>query len=79
MKLMLGLMRLLRESAVDGRDLTTIDRPDAQPGGVVMQDESNFYPANCDNIAFFDPEIDMQRVIRAASAARIHKTIAAIR
>lgn len=80
MKLMLGLYAPLSgRVTIDGRDLQTID-PSAWRGrvGVVMQDDRLLSGTIADNIGFFDPEIDMDRVIRAASAARIHDTIAAI-
>lgn len=80
MKLMLGLYEPIQgQVQVDGRDLTTIDPTDWRSRvGVVMQDDRLLSGTIADNIAFFDPEIDMQRVMRAASAARIHETIAAI-
>ncbi|GHA85755.1 ABC transporter [Algimonas arctica] len=80
MKLMLGLYAPIDGHVkIDGRDLSTID-PSAWRNrvGVVMQDDRLLSGTIADNIAFFDPEIDMQRVTRAASAARIHDTIVAI-
>ncbi|MEM7671049.1 MAG: peptidase domain-containing ABC transporter [Pseudomonadota bacterium] len=80
MKLMLGLYaptegRIL----IDGRDLATIDPADWRGRvGVVMQDDRLLSGTIVHNIAFFDPEIDMNRVIEAARSARIHDTIAAI-
>ncbi|GLQ20794.1 peptidase domain-containing ABC transporter [Algimonas porphyrae] len=80
MKLMLGLYAPNDGSIqIDGRDLSTIDPADWRSRvGVVMQDDRLLSGTIADNIAFFDPEIDMQRVIQAAQAARIHETIAAI-
>ncbi|WP_298915119.1 peptidase domain-containing ABC transporter [uncultured Algimonas sp.] len=80
MKLMLGLYAPDAGTVrVDGRDLATIDPGDWRARvGVVMQDDRLLSGTIADNIAFFDPEIDMQRVMRAASAAHIHDTIAAI-
>lgn len=80
MKLMLGLYAPIEgQVQVDGRDLTTIDPTDWRSRvGVVMQDDRLLSGTIADNIAFFDPEIDMQRVMRAANAARIHDTIATI-
>lgn len=80
MKLMLGLYRpeggVVR---IDGRDLATIDPSDWRTRvGVVMQDDRLLTGTIADNISFFDPEMDMQRVARAAHAARIHDTINAI-
>lgn len=39
--------------------------------GVVMQSENLFAGSIAENIAFFDPHIDMENVIKAANAARI--------
>ena len=80
MKLMLGLYAPSRGTIrVDGRDLATID-PAAWRAriGVVMQDDRLLSGTVADNIAFFDPEIDMARVVEAAKAARIHDTISSI-
>lgn len=43
-----------------------------------MQDDKLLYGTIADNISFFDPEMDLQRVGRAALAARIHDEIEAI-
>ncbi|MGJ8560446.1 MAG: peptidase domain-containing ABC transporter [Litorimonas sp.] len=80
MKLMLGLYAPVGGHVkIDGRDLSTID-PSVWRSrvGVVMQDDRLLSGTIADNIAFFDPEIDMQRVMRAANAARIHDPIVAI-
>lgn len=80
MKLILGLYAPVDGAVkIDGRDLQTID-PSAWRSrvGVVMQDDRLLSGTIADNIAFFDPEIDMQRVMRAANAARIHDTILTI-
>jgi ATP-binding cassette subfamily B protein RaxB len=80
MKLMLGLYAPVKgQVTIDGRDLASID-PSVWRSrvGVVMQDDRLLSGTIADNIAFFDPELDMQRVMRAAEAARIHATIAAI-
>ena len=80
MKLMLGLYAPEGGSVrIDGRDLATIDPADWRARvGVVMQDDRLLSGTIADNIAFFDPEIDMQRVARAADRARIHDVISAI-
>lgn len=80
MKLMLGLYAPDTGTVlIDGRDLSTIDPADWRSRvGVVMQDDRLLSGTIADNIAFFDPEIDMQRVMKAAQSARIHDTIAAI-
>ncbi len=43
--------------------------------GVVMQDDKLLSGTLADNIAFFDPDLQMVRVIEAATAARIHEDI----
>ncbi|MEL6686096.1 MAG: peptidase domain-containing ABC transporter [Pseudomonadota bacterium] len=80
MKLMLGLYAPVEgQIKIDGRDLATIDPADWRSRvGVVMQDDRLLSGTIADNIAFFDPELDMQRVMKAAQQARIHETIAAI-
>ncbi len=80
MKLMLGLYAPEAGTVrIDGRDLATIDPADWRSRvGVVMQDDRLLSGTIADNIAFFDPEIDMKRVARAARAARIHDVINAI-
>lgn len=44
--------------------------------GVVAQDDRLLSGSIADNIAFFDPDMDMERVMQAAHAARIHDDIA---
>lgn len=80
MKLMLGLYDPTAGTLqIDGQDLKTIDRSDWRARiGVVMQDDKLLSGTLADNISFFDPEIDMQRVYKAAMAAQIHDTIAAL-
>ncbi|MEM7729188.1 MAG: ATP-binding cassette domain-containing protein, partial [Pseudomonadota bacterium] len=80
MKLMLGLYAPVSGTVrIDGRDLATIDPADWRARvGVVMQDDRLLSGTIADNIAFFDPEIDMARVVEAARSARIHDTIASI-
>jgi len=46
--------------------------------GVVMQDDKLLSGTIADNISFFDPEMDMQRVAQAAHKAQIHEEINAI-
>jgi ATP-binding cassette, subfamily B, bacterial CvaB/MchF/RaxB len=43
--------------------------------GVVMQDDKLLSGTLADNIAFFDPDLDMDRVIGAAQAAQVHDDI----
>ncbi|MDH2327736.1 peptidase domain-containing ABC transporter [Cereibacter sp. SYSU M97828] len=44
--------------------------------GVVAQDDQLLSGSIADNIAFFDPEMDMERVAAAAMAAQVHDDIA---
>ncbi|MBO6505495.1 MAG: peptidase domain-containing ABC transporter [Kordiimonadaceae bacterium] len=46
--------------------------------GVVMQEDDLFAGSIAENIAFFDPEIDMQRVVEAAKTAQIYDEIMAM-
>jgi ATP-binding cassette subfamily B protein RaxB len=80
MKLMLGLYAPGEgQVQIDGRDLASIDPAEWRGRvGVVMQDDRLLSGTIADNIAFFDPEVDMERVVEAAKAAQIHNTIAAI-
>jgi ATP-binding cassette subfamily B protein RaxB len=43
--------------------------------GLVAQDDRLLSGSIADNIAFFDPQLDMQRVFKAARAARIHDDV----
>jgi len=80
MKLMLGLYEPLSGVIkIDGTDLKEISRSNWRSHiGVVMQEDRLLSGTLADNISFFDPEIDMQRVYRAAQAAQIHDFIAAL-
>ena len=80
MKLMLGLYDPIKGAVkIDGQDLREIDRSDWRSRiGVVMQEDRLLSGTLADDISFFDPEIDMQRVYKAAMAAQIHETIAAL-
>ena len=77
MKLMLGLYSpTAGHVKIDGQDLDAIGLAHWRSHiGVVMQDDRLLSGTIADNIAFFDPEIDMQRVAKAANAAQIHETI----
>lgn len=46
--------------------------------GVVMQDDTLLSGSLAENIAFFDPQLDMAKVEQAARAARIHDDIDAL-
>ncbi|WP_418152468.1 peptidase domain-containing ABC transporter [Litorimonas sp. RW-G-Af-16] len=80
MKLMLGLYAPVSgEIKIDGQPLSNIDMMGwRRQIGVVMQDDRLLSGTIADNISFFDPEIDMRRVARAAQAAQIHDMINAI-
>lgn len=80
MKLMLGLYAPVSgRILIDGRDLSTIDPAEWRSRvGVVMQDDRLLSGTIADNISFFDPEMDMERVVQAAQQARIHDTIVRI-
>jgi ATP-binding cassette subfamily B protein RaxB len=77
LKLLLGLLQpATGEILLDGENLSA----DGWRGwrarvGVVMQDDRLFSGSIADNIAFFDPDLDMARVIEAAAAARVHADI----
>lgn len=64
---------------IDGAPLSQMGMRDWRARiGVVMQDDILLSGTISDNISFFDPEADMQRVARAAHAARVHEAIMAI-
>ena len=76
-KVMLGLYPpTAGEIRLDGMPATPSVWPDWRKRvGVVMQDDQLLSGTIADNIALFDPEIDMQRVRDAASAARVEDDI----
>ena len=78
MKLMLGLYAPESgELSIDGQSLSEIGLTNWRSQiGVVMQDDRLLSGTIADNISFFDPEMDMERVQKAAQSAQIHKTIA---
>ena len=80
MKMMLGLYAPIKGTLrIDGQDLQDINMADWRANiGVVMQDDRLLSGTLADNISFFDPQIDMQRVYKAAMSAQIHETIAAL-
>jgi len=80
MKLLLGLYEpSCGHIEVDGKPLSDIGMANWRAQiGVVMQDDQLLSGTIADNISFFDPEIDMQKVYRAAMAAQIHDEISAI-
>ncbi|MEM9871601.1 MAG: peptidase domain-containing ABC transporter [Pseudomonadota bacterium] len=80
LKLILGLASPVSgEMRVDGMPLAQFGLSRWRDGlGVVLQDDTLLSGTLVDNIAFFDPAIDMDRVIECASAAAIHEDIAAM-
>ena len=77
LKLLLGLYApTAGEVVLDGRPA----RPETWRSwrsqvGVVAQDDQLLSGTIADNIAFFDPDLDMERVLRVSTAARIHEEI----
>lgn len=80
MKLMLGLRAPTSGSIhLDGRLATPeLWRAWRENVGVVAQDDRLLSGTIADNIAFFDPDLDMARVHQVAMAAQIHADIAAM-
>lgn len=78
MKVMLGL--LPAESGkveVDGIDIRHLGlRHYRSQIAAVMQDDQLMSGTLAENISFFDPQLDMQRVVEAAQLAGIHQDIA---
>lgn len=80
MKIILGLYAPTKgQILIGGVPLTEISLQSWRARiGVVMQEDSLLSGTIADNISFFDPEIDMERVMKAAKIARVHNDIAAI-
>ena len=80
LKLILGLYQPNSgEIRVDGQSLHDLGiRNWRSQIGVVMQDDKLLSGTIADNISFFDPEMDMKKVVEAAKKAQIHDEIAAI-
>ena len=76
-KLILGLYPPSQgEILLDGQPASTsLWRSWRHHVGVVAQDDRLLSGSIADNIAFFDPELDMQRVYAATNAARVHEDI----
>ena len=79
MKIMLGLFEPTRGRVlVDGRALADVGVGEYRRHvGSVMQEDALFAGSIAENIAFFDSEIDMAGVVRAATLACIHREITA--
>jgi len=80
MKLILGLYEPSKGTIlIDGEPLSALGiRNWRQHIGVVMQDDKLLSGTIADNISFFDPEMDMEKVVEAACKAQIHDEITAI-
>jgi len=77
MKLILGLYAPTKGRVlIDGKPLSEIGiRNWRSRIGVVMQDDNLITGTIADNISFFDPEMDITLVMRAAKKAQIHDDI----
>jgi ATP-binding cassette subfamily B protein RaxB len=77
LKILMGLITPLKgEVLVDGQPLTAYGyHRYRQQIGSVSQDDTLFAGSIAENIAFFDPQIDMDRVREAARVAAIEKDI----
>jgi ATP-binding cassette, subfamily B, bacterial CvaB/MchF/RaxB len=80
MKIMLGLLEPTRgDVLIDGIPLSSIGtRPYREQIGAVMQEDQLLSGSIADNICFFDPSFDQQRMIECARLARIHDEIMAM-
>ncbi|WP_343627787.1 peptidase domain-containing ABC transporter [Roseateles sp.] len=80
LKLMLSLLPPTSgEILVDGMPLQSFGiRAWRQAIGVVQQDDGLLMGTIADNIAFFDPQVDMARVVESAQAAAVHDEIQAM-
>ncbi len=78
LKLMLGLRSPTSGTVtLDGQPATPeLWRAWREQVGVVAQDDRLLSGTIADNIAFFDPDLDMMRVQQAAIAAQVHEDIA---
>lgn len=78
LKLMLGLQApTVGRIELDGHSVTPeLWRAWRDKVGVVAQDDKLLSGTIADNIAFFDPDLDMVRVQHAAMAAQVHDDIA---
>lgn len=80
MKIMLGLIEPTSgEVLVDDMPLATLGaRPYREQVAAVMQEDQLLSGSIADNICFFDPEFDQERMIRCARLAGIHEEIMAM-
>ena len=77
LKVMLGLLKpTTGDIRVDGLPLHAFGLRNWRAAtGVVMQDDQLLSGTIADNISFFDPQIDMKRVVESAMQAQIHTDI----
>ena len=80
MKIMMGLMEpSYGQVLVDGRPLGSLGLDNWRRRiGSVAQDDLLYAGTLAENIAFFDPDIDMERVVEVARLAAIHDDIEAM-
>lgn len=80
LKIMMGLLEpSFGQVFVDGKPLASLGLHQWRRNiGSVAQDDTLYAGSLAENIAFFDPEIDMERVTDAARRAAIHDTIDAM-
>ena len=79
-KLMLGILTPAHgEVLIGGRSLEALGSATWRAMvGTVMQDEPLFAGSVADNISFFDPRPDMERIVECARLAAVHEEIAAL-
>ena len=79
-KIMLGLLEpTMGEVLIDGVPLSMIGpRAYREQVGAVMQEDQLLSGSIADNICFFDPEFDQERMIACAQLAGIHQEIMAM-
>ena len=77
MKIMLGLLEPTSgEVLIDGVPLAAIGvRAYRDQIGAVMQDDQLLSGTVTDNICFFAPQLDMDRIVASAQMARVHDEI----
>jgi ATP-binding cassette subfamily B protein RaxB len=80
MKIMLGLLEpTMGEVLIDGVPLSVIGpRAYREQVGAVMQEDQLLSGSIADNICFFDPEFDQERMVACAQLAGIHQEIMAM-
>ena len=79
LKLLIGfLFPIEGEILIDGEPLKKIGPQVYRSNlGVVMQDDQLLAGSIADNISFLDPELDMDRIIKAEKLACLHEDIQA--